>query len=418
MWRNYLTVGFRALAKNRTYAFINIFGLALGLAACLMILLYVRYELSYDKWIPNWQNIHQLQTDYIPIEPGGEDATFQMNSYVAGGALKKDFPEVDKVVYLLGGAPTVFHGGRGFDVEDSRMTDGLFFDVFRFPFVHGDPATALREVGSVVLSEKQARRFFGDANPVGRTLTLLVDGQRVDHRVTGVMKDLPKNTHMRLEMLVRFDPSSYFADSPAFMTSWAWQAGWIYFTTRPGSDLGEMRKRMPAWEVRNIPDDGGDRTRDQQEFMLTNIADIHLGAAQDGEMSPGNDRTTIATFAIVAALVLAMACINFTNLATARASQRAREVALRKVLGASRKQLISQFLGESILVVALAMTIAPAAVELLLPSYANFLDADLSLTYLGADGLLLPILALVLIVGIAGGLYPALYLSRFQPPGS
>ena len=415
MWRNYLIVGLRSLANNRTYAFINIFGLALGLSACLLILLYVRYELSYDKWIPNWQNIHQIQTDYVPIEAGGEDTTFQMNSYVAGPTLKKDFAEVDKVVYLLSGAPTVFHNGQGFNIENSYMADGPRFDVFRFPFVHGDPATALNDAGSLVLSEKQAKRFFGAANPVGRTMTLLVDGERVDHRVTGVMKDLPKNTHMRLEMVVRFDPETYFADNPAFLTSWTWQSGWIYFTTKPGSDLAAMRARMPAWEERNIPNEPDSRVRDQQEFMLTNIADIHLGEAQDGTMTPGNDRTTIVTFAIIALLVLGMAVVNFVNLATARAGQRAREVALRKVVGASRRQLIAQFLGESILVVALAMVIALTAVELLLPVYASFLDADLTLDYLGSDGLLLPILAITILVGAAGGLYPAFYLSRFQP---
>ena len=414
MWRNYLTVGFRALVKNRTHAFINIAGLALGLAACVLLLLYVRYELSYDRWIPNSENIYQLQTDYVP-GAGGEDLNLQMAAYVAGPSLKKEFPQVDKLVYLAGGAPTVLHEGQGFNVDNGFMTDGALFDVLPFELVRGEPATALRNPKSVVLSQKQAERFFGAANPLGRTLTLLIGGKKVDHQVTGVMKDLPKNTHMRMDMVVRFDPTSYFADAPEFLTSFGNQGGWIYLTLKPGTDPREIQARIPAWERRNIPSEDGQSLADQQDYKLVKIADIHLGYAQDAAITPGNDPTTIVTFALIAALVLGMACINFTNLATARASQRAREVALRKVLGADRKQLVTQFLGESILVVALAAVLALAMVELLLPAFSAFLDADLSLSYFGADGLLLPIVGLVLLVGVVGGLYPAVFLSRFQP---
>jgi putative ABC transport system permease protein len=407
MWRNYLTVGFRSLAKNRTYAFINIFGLALGLAACLMILLYVRYEISFDRWIPNSSNIYQLQTDYVP-GVGGEDLNLQVTAYVAGPALRKDFPQVDKMVYLVSGAPTVLHQGEAFDVENSFRADGPFFDVFPFELVRGDGATALRDPGAVVLSERQAERFFGSTDPVGQTLTLMIDGKRVDHRVTGVMKNLPKNTHLRMEMVVRFDPSSFFADAPDFLTSWDNQAGWIYFTLRPGTDPQALQSQMPAWERRNIPSENGRILHELQDYKLVNVADIHLGDAQHGAITPGNDRTTIATFAIIALLVLIMACINFTNLATARASQRAREVAL-------RSQLVVQFLGESVVVTVIAAVVAIAAVEILLPVYASFLDADLTFDYLGSNGLLLPIAGLVLLIGIAAGLYPAFYLSRPKP---
>ncbi|MDQ3246372.1 MAG: ABC transporter permease, partial [Pseudomonadota bacterium] len=255
MLRNYLTVGFRALVKNKSYAFINIFGLALGLAACLLILLYVRYELSYDKWIPNSENIYQLQTDYI-AGVAGEDLHLQMAAYVAKDALKKDFPQVDKTVYLASGAPAVVHEGQAFAIN-GFMSDGLLFDVLPFELVRGDPATALRDPLSVVLSEKQAKRFFRDANPVGQNLTLLVGGEKVDHRVTAVMKDLPKNSHLRMEMVVRFDPTSYFADAPDFLTSWGNQAGWIYATLKPGTGVQEIQSQIPAWERRNIPPEEG-----------------------------------------------------------------------------------------------------------------------------------------------------------------
>ncbi|HEX6377315.1 MAG TPA: ABC transporter permease [Allosphingosinicella sp.] len=418
MWRNYLTVGLRALAKNKTYAFINVFGLALGLAACLMILLYVRYELGYDKWLPGGENVYQLQTFYHDKQTG-EDLNLQMASYVAGTALRKDFPQVDKMVYASGGGFTVIRKGEAIAVENGSLVDGPFFDVVRLPLAKGDLATALSEVGSVALSESTATKLFGAENPVGQTLTVMLRGKAVDHRVTAVFEDLPKNSHMRWNMLARYDPVSYSAEQPDFLTQWGWQSGWHYVALRPGTDPADIHKQLPAWEKRNIKDENfGDRkynAGDEQDYKLVNVRDVHLGEAQNGAATPGNDRRTIITFGIVAALILGMACVNFTNLATARASQRAREVALRKVLGANRKQLIVQFLGESILVAALAMVVALAMVELLLPYFSAFLDADLGIAYWGADGLLLPILGLVLLVGAAGGLYPAFYLSRFQP---
>jgi putative ABC transport system permease protein len=418
MWRNYLTVGFRALAKNRTYAFINVFGLALGLAACLMILLYVRYELGYDKWLPNGENVYQWQTFYHDKQTG-EDMNLQMASYVAGKALEKDFPQVEKRVYASGGGFTVIRNGEAIAVDDGSMVDGPFFDVVRLPLARGDPATALKEVASVALSETTATKLYGTANPVGQILTVMLRGKAVDHRVTAVFKDLPKNSHMRWNMIVRYDPVSYNAEQPDFLTQWGWQSGWHYVALKPGTDPAAIQAQLPAWEKRNIADENfGERkynAGDEQDYKLVNVRDVHLGLAQNGAATPGNDKRTIITFGIVAALILGMACVNFTNLATARASQRAREVALRKVLGANRKQLILQFLGESILVAALAMIVALAMVELLLPYFSRFLDSDLTVSYWGAGGLLLPIIGLVLLVGAAGGLYPAFYLSRFQP---
>ncbi|MBA3675888.1 MAG: ABC transporter permease [Sphingosinicella sp.] len=418
MWRNYLTVGIRALAKNRTYAFINILGLAIGLAACLMILLYVRYELSYDKWLPNAANTYQFQSHYFSKDTG-ESVKLQMTSYVSAAALKKDFPQVDKTVYLLSSSPTVIKDGEALSIEDGAMTNGPLFDVLQYPLVQGDPKTALQDPGSVVLSETQATKLFGTPNAMGRTVTMVQRGEPVDYRVTGILKDLPKNSHQRLNLIGRVDMTSYFSEQPEFLTSWGWQSGWVYFTLKPGADPNSVQAALPAWEKRNIADENFGDTKynagEDQDWHAVNLADVHLGVAQSGASSPGNDRRTILTFAIIAILILAMACVNFTNLATARAGQRAREVALRKVLGANRGQLIFQFLAESILVAGIAMIIALALVELLLPSFSSFLDAELSFTYLGADGLLLPVLLLVLLVGAAGGIYPAFYLSRFQP---
>jgi putative ABC transport system permease protein len=418
MWRNYMIVGLRALGKSRTYAFINIAGLAIGLAACLMLLIYVRYERSYDAWLPGVENVYQLQSHFR--DPGtGEEINMQMSAYVAGQTLATDFPQIERKIYVLATSPVAVLDGEALPTENAVFVDGNLLDVFRLPLIHGDPGTALREVGSMVLSETEARRFFGDANPVGRTLTLISRGVRNDHRITGVMRDLPRNSHQRFSMIVRFDPQSYFAEDNQFLTQWGANSGWNYIQLREGTDAATINANMQPWEERNIPDQAfGDQMLNQGDFAdwrLVNLRDVHLGAAQEGAVTPGNDARTILTFTIIAFLILGMACINFTNLATARASARAREVALRKVLGASRQQLMNQFLMESMLVAGVAMLLALALAELLLPLLSRFLDADLRMTYLGSEGMLLPVFLLTALVGAAGGLYPAFYLSRFQP---
>ena len=418
MWRNYLTVGIRALAKNKTYALINILGLAIGMAACLTILLYVRYELSYDKTLPGAEQAHQFQTSFNDPQTG-ESSKLQMAAYVTKDMLKKDFPQIDLAVHALAAGPIILKDGEATSVEDFHFVDGNLLKILQFPLVKGNAATALDRPGSLVLTETEARKYFGDADPMGQTLTLSSRGKQNDYRITGVLKDLPKNSHFLTTMLARYDPATYWADQADFLTQWGWQSGWVYVSLKPGTDAEAINSQLAAWEKRNIPDQdfGGQRVNqgDNTDFRLVNIADVHLGEAQDASLTPGNDRGTILTFGVVAALILAMACVNFTNLATARASQRAREVALRKVLGANRRQLIAQFLSESILLAGLAMLLALALTELALPLFSRFLDADLGMSYFGSQGLILPILGLVLLVGAAGGIYPAFYLSHFQP---
>jgi putative ABC transport system permease protein len=417
MWRNYLTVGLRALIKNKTYAFINIAGLAIGMAACLMILLFVRHEQSYDQWIPGHENVYQLQSWYRSQETG-EENRLRMTPYVAGKRLAQNFPQIEREVYVFGTSPVMMQDGQAVTLEDFLYTDGSFLRVVPLPLLQGS-AGALDEVGTAVVTRAEAIRRFGTDNVMGRTLSVISRGVTRDFRITGVMRDLPRNSHIEANVIARLDFVAFNADSPQALECWGCQNGWVYVKLRPGSDPDTIRGALQAWERRNIPDENAGEARfnagDDQDWHLVNMADIHLGEAQQGAMRPGNDRTSIVTSAIIALLILAMAVVNFTNLATARASQRAREVALRKVLGASRRQLIAQFIAESVLISMVAMTIALALVELLLPRFAAFVDADLFVAYFGAGGIGFPVLALVLLVGVLGGLYPAFFISRFQP---
>ncbi|MEA3048707.1 MAG: putative transport system permease protein [Sphingomonadales bacterium] len=417
MLRHYLTVSLRILARNRTYAAINIIGLALGLAACMLILLFVRWELSYDSGLPDAGRVFQIQEwfDADGDQPAGSG---QMTSIASALALRKDFPQFERVVYLENGNPTILQDGQATASDHFLFADGPIFDILELPFVRGDRRTALAGPGSLVLTQSEALKRFGNADPMGKTLTLMISGKPVDYRVTGIVAD-PRHSHLALSIVARYDPVSYWSSSPSRLSQWLAKNGYTYAKLKPGLDIASVTSQMPAWKKRNIPDEivAGKRSNpgDGRTWKPVPIGEVHLGEAQRGSMTPGSDRRTIATFAIVALLILGVAIVNFTNLATARASRRAREVALRKVVGASRRQLIVQFLSESILLAALAMVIALALIELLLPSLNHFLQADMRMAYLGRDGLLSPVVMLVFLVGAAGGLYPAFYLSRFQP---
>jgi len=417
MWRNYLTVGTRALAKSRTYAFITIIGLAIGMAAFLMIMLFVRHELSYDEWLDDRGDIYQVQTWYS-TKGLGEGAFLQMTSYPALQALAKDFPQVEKQVFLVPSTPVLIGEGEPQLLRDFHYVDANLLDVLPLPLVAGD-RRALDTVGNALITQSEARRHFGTEDVVGRTMTQISKGRTYDFRIAGVLKDLPSNTHLRISGVARLDFPSFFNNEDHFFRCWSCQEGWAYAKLRPGTDPAVIEAALPDWERRNIPEEQAGEARfnagDEQDWHLVPVREVHLGKAQGGAMAAGNDRGTVATFGIVAVLILAMAVINFVNLATAHAGQRAREVALRKVLGGSRKQLIVQFLGEAILLTLGACIVALAMVELLLPTLAGFLAADLHLRYFGPGGIALPALLLVLVVGIGGGLYPAFVMARFRP---
>lgn len=415
MWRNYWTVAVRALAKNKTYSVINIAGLAIGMAACIMILLYINYEKSYDSWLPDVQNTYELQT-WSPHPSDGQPFFDQMAAYVTKDRIKKDYPEVTAAVYALDSEPVFTKDGQASPTKNYLIADDDFLKVVNLPLVAG---TTLGAAGTAAVTRTEAIKRYGTDQVVGKTLTIISKGVPRDFKITGVMQDVPKNSSLKINAILRIDFNSFFADEPNFLTCWGCQSGWVFLKLKPGADVKAMEAREPAWEKRNIPDQPNGNVRfnqgDEEDWHFVDLRDVHLGKAQVGSMTPGNDQRSIATFAIIALLILGMAVVNFTNLATARAGQRAREVALRKVLGATRKQLVVQFVAESILISAVAMLLALALVELLVRPFAAFLDADLSLNYFGSSGVLLPAIALTLLVGVVSGLYPAFFLSRFQP---
>lgn len=414
MWRNYLTTGVRALLKNRTYAVITVLGLAIGLAACMLILLFVRDQLSYDRFVTDADRVYQLQQSYVDPDTG-RTGTQQGTPYPTGPALAKDFPQVQYASYLWNWQPIMLVRGEPRNVTVT-LVGADFFRIFPLPFVRGAASSALRDRNSVAISATQATTLFGTVDVLGRTMTMMTrDGQQ-SYRVSGVFADLPKNAHNRPSMIALFTPDWLQQGEGE---TWNWVNGFNYVKLRQGADVSAINTQLAAWALRNAPKNTVDGKLVSQAkdytFRLTALRDIHLSGAKYGPAGNDGDRGTVMTFAILAVLILVMACVNFTNLATARASQRAREVSLRKVLGASRKQLVAQFLTEAIIVAALATMIALGFVELTIPWLRRFLDVGIPFTYLGSGGILLPAFGLTLAVGVLGGLYPAFYLTRFQP---
>jgi putative ABC transport system permease protein len=410
---NYLKVAVSALARHRTYAFINILGLAIGLAACLLIFLYVGYETSYESWLPQSDRLYQVQTLFTDRETGAHRRE-QATEGVVADSLAKDFPQIEAIARAEGDRQVLL--GRDGEAANAELlaADASFFDILRVPFLRGNPQAALAAADSLVLSRKEAVKRFGTVDAVGRTVTGIRRGEQYGLRVTGVFEDLPRNSHLGFNMVSRI------RDEDKKGCGWGCINGFVYLRLRPGASANDINRQLPAWEKRNIPRTAVNGVTvsegDDFDWKLVPVRDVHLSGAEPGwDDRPGNERQTIVTFSIVALLILAMACVNFINLATARASQRAREVALRKVLGASRGQLVLQFLGESLLLTGVALVLAVALAELVLPWLAAFLQSDLHMVYWGPGGVVLPALALLLVVGIAGGLHPAFYLSRFQP---
>jgi putative ABC transport system permease protein len=404
MWFNYLSVGLRAMRNNRMYTAINVAGLAIGIAAAILILLYVRYETSYDRWLPDSERIYQFQSRIKVMGPEPVDSV--SSPRVAVDAMVRAFPQIEAMTAATSGTAIVKVAGEPLS-KPILFADPGFFELLKLPFVLGDARTALGGMAGLIVTEREAHSLFGAADPLGRTVDIETDGRRRLLRVTGVLADLPANTHLSVALIARFNPAE--AD-PAAGQDWGNFNSLVYARLKPGATADEINSRMRGFEKRNLgPMDGA------FEYRLAPILGIHMAPPLQGATGPAGDPLAVKAFSAIAALVLLIACFNFTNLSTAQASRRAREVGLRKALGASRRQLIQQFMAEAMMYAALGTVGGLVLVELLLPFFNDLLQLQLGLGYFGADGVLIPALALTLLVGTVSGLYPAIYLSGFRP---
>lgn len=420
MFRNYLTVAVRNLTKHRLYSAINIFGLAIGIASCILIVLFVRDELSYDSFVPNAERIYRIETRFDI--PGRSPIIGGVSPGPALAILQKDFPMIEAGV-RLGRIRPVFKRGADTFREDLVLADPSLFDVLDLPLVAGDKAKALADNTGVMISESMARKYFGARPAVGEVIDTTYSFSPGDVtarplHVTAVFKDIPGNSHFKIDFIGRINESDY-EKMPWMFKDWTSLNTWTYLKLHGEADANTLRQGFKAFTERNVPSfpfSGKElKISDYMTLSLVKLEDIHLQSKGMGQFKPPGDARSVATFAVVAAMILLIACINFTNLATARASQRAREVALRKVVGAKRPQLIAQFLSESVLTALVALVIAVALVQLALPTYNTVLQKQLALDVAGAGTLIAAMFGLIALVGVVAGLYPAMVLSGFLP---
>ncbi len=431
MLQHYLRMALRGFVRHKLYSFINIAGLSVALACAILILLFVRDQFSYDAFIPGAQNIYRLaMTIHLPGSPPVPSATCPFPVLTAVG---EKIPQVKAVVHVVAEKMTVMVGDRQ-GHETVTVVDPNFFQVLRVPLLRGDPAQVLRQPESIVISASMARKYFGDADPLGRILRVsgkLIDfcaphdtscqGYGVTHplTVTGVMRDLPHDTQLIADFVV---PNTSQADEVTRVekdTFWSASLGaYGYVVLAPGARPSAVLASLnPILDASVDYKDLGMQVRGSQaqSYRLIPFRDVHLDSDKYGGMTPGGNRATVYGFGVVALLIVLVACCNFMNLATARATLREREIAVRKVAGAKRAQIALQILSEAVVTALVSFGVALSLAEILLPEYGRFLGEPMRLHYLADWRLLLGMAGGAVVVGLVSGIYPALVLSGFRP---
>jgi putative ABC transport system permease protein len=414
MLQNYLAAALRNLVRNGTYALINILGLALGFAAVILIALFVRAEYSYDRFYPDHDRIH-LVTEIVNL-PGEAPIRITVTAANIGPAMKLDFPEIEAVTRISPMFASLRHGDV-YSTSAVFWADPNFFRVFPVKVIAGNPDQALSRPDNLVLTRKMARRYFGRDDVVGEIIEL--DRQHTMH-VGAVIEDFPSNTHFNVDVfgpgIAAFSALAALDAADSDPTALRWENVYNYVRLRPGAQIARMSAAMDAFTLKHVRGEiGGQPAARAYKFNLVPLTDIHLQPGAIADMKPPGDPRTLQTMIGVAVLILFVAGSNFVSMMTARAAGRAIEVGVRKAAGASRGQIITQFVGECLCYTALAMTLAIVAVKVMLPALNGFLQRDIVFQARRDPLLSSGIVAVWLLTGMAAGAYAALVISRFKP---
>lgn len=400
MLRNYVKTAARSLRRHPGYAAINVVGLAVGIAVCLLITLYVRHELSYDDFHERADRIVRVVSDW-----GNFSAP--LTSWPVVRHLESDYPEVP-IVRLRALDPMFGRGDQSFTEARTFATGPSFFDVFSFPLRRGDPATALKRPYTAVLTPEMARRAFGDVDPMGKTLT--VDNE-YEVEVTGIVEPAPAASHVHYDVLVSWATlDAAFNYREAFANSWGANHIYTYLLLPTGASAEEFEARLPDFVERHAGDDWNKAT-----LLLQPLTSIHLHSHHNSEIEPNGSAAALTVFGLIAVLVLVLACVNFMNLATARAVERATEVGVRKSVGAARGQVAQQFLTESMMMAGMALVLALGLAAAGLPAIEALAGVPLRTSLLADPFAIGTLVAITVLAGGLAGSYPAVFLSRFPP---
>jgi putative ABC transport system permease protein len=410
MLKNYIKIAFRNLLNNKTYSLINISGLAIGIACFILIYLFVKDELSYDQHHSKADRIYRL-TEKIDMEgQGGEFSS--SNPFPVMKAMLTDYPEyIEEGVRLFNfqqPSLTLEFGDNKFNERHIYFADSTFFKIFDFPLKTGDKNTALANPNSIILTQKLAHKYFGNENPLGKTI---IYESNFNLLITGIFDELPSQSHFNFDCLISFSTVYQIFGGSGIEQNWVWNPNWTYFLLKDGVDPKTLEKQFPDFVQKYYPA----HLKPQITHYLQPLPDIHLKSDLDYEMQPNNDVANLYIFSVVGILIILIAVINFMNLATARSAKRAREVGMRKVLGADRLMLIRQFLGESLILSFFAVILAVILIELLTPVFNNLSGKELSFEIFTEPGNLFLLIIVGLSVGIVSGIYPAFFLSAAEP---
>ena len=415
MIKNYFKTAWRNLSKNKGFSAINIFGLAIGIATCLLITLYVWNELSYDKYNTKAARIYRIDGD---VQFAGHHWILAVTPDPIGAALKRDFPQVEQSVRFRDYGGFLVRKGTG-NVQENKViyTDPTLFDMFTLPMLEGNPGTALQDPHTVVITESTAKKYFNKTAVVGQTLTINDTG---NYKITGVIKDIPQQSHFHFDFFVSLTESD-----ESKQNNWLSNNFNTYILLKPGSDAQALNAQMDretakyigpqAQEVLHINIGDFKKSGNHDEYRLMPLTKIHLYSNKVAELEANGNIQYVYIFSAIAIFILLIACVNFMNLSTARSANRAKEVGVRKVLGSFKRDLVQQFLIESMLISCIALIIALVIAWLLLPYFNQLASTHIALSFTSIP-FLLPILVLIaLLTGLLAGSYPAFYLSSFQP---
>jgi putative ABC transport system permease protein len=398
MFKNYFRIAWRHLYKNRLYATVNIFGLAAGIASCILIGLYIWHELSFDKFHNNADRIVRVTWDY---NFGDAETKTALTGTKVGPEFSRRFPEVEAYVRTLKYPRVVAYQDKMFDEKKFFYADSAFFSVFSFPLIEGDPRNVLNSVDKIVITESAAKKYFGRKNPVGKTLRI---GGTRDFIVTGIAADVPENSQ------IQFDFVGSFSSLNASKTEKWGEANYITFLLLgKSSQLKVLQDKIDSYIRQSGKQEMQIEAGQFSRYHLEPLTRVHLYSELDG-FEPNNNITYIYILAIIAALILLIACVNYTNLSTAQSAGRSAEIGMRKVMGAKKSQVFGQFIIESYLLVLIAIVVGIAAASVLLPYFNQLSGKSLPVNLLYKPSTLITLALLSVIITFCAGAYPALVL--------
>jgi putative ABC transport system permease protein len=405
MIKNYLKVSLRNIRRHKGYSFINIAGFAIGMACCLLVLLYVRHELSYDRYHKDVERVCRIVVD---IREQTTNRVFALVSPTVAPALKADYPHVEHAARtLIAWRSQLVKRQDTFFYEDRFMcADQELFDVLTFQFIQGNPQEALTRPNTLVVSQRMAIKYFGTANPLGDTLEI----NQQEYEITGVVTDCPENTHLKYDLIASLETLKDWEE----MSNWHSTMFYTYLKLKPGVKVEEFSQQISRLADKYV----GEQLEswgDTYHYFLQPLSSIHLHSHLRYETEPPGNPVYITIFSLVGLFILIIACLNFMNLSTARAANRAKEVGLRKVVGAQKLQLIGQFLGESLLVAFLSLGVAFVIARFAIPLLNDLTGISMSFDALLIPSVLLFLIGGAVLAGTAAGLYPAFVLSAFRP---